>query len=267
MKNILIIDDIRSDFDIFTDKEVYQAIEENVPRDNIVIVRSFDMGIKLLNAFRWDVLYLDNDLGGVKQGYDIMCFLEQNLQFLPRNIIFITANPPAKQKMIQCYNSILQKISFVDLNNTNHFAIIDKEDEQRTCQLTWHETDSGYACNKSTDRSIKLHRLIMNAEKGVEIDHINRSKLDNRKENLRIVNHSQNSKNLSKTKSKTTSNFKGVSWYKKRQKWRAYIVLNNKQTHLGYFDSEYEAALKYNQKAQELFGEYANLNKLTELKL
>ncbi len=59
---------------------------------------------------------------------------------------------------------------------------------------------------------------------------------------------------------KASSLFRGVNWNKKNRKWKAYIRPNGHQVHLGFFDSEKDAALAYNQKANELYGEYALLN-------
>lgn len=56
------------------------------------------------------------------------------------------------------------------------------------------------------------------------------------------------------------SKYKGVCWHKQHNKWRAYIMVDYKQKHLGLFISETEAALAYNKAAAELFGDFANLN-------
>jgi hypothetical protein len=44
----------------------------------------------------------------------------------------------------------------------------------------------------------------------------------------------------------------------------AYITLNNKSKHLGYFKSEVEAARAYNIAAVELFGDFAHLNQIPQ---
>lgn len=265
-KRILIVDDIRSDFDIMPEMKaegsnlLYASLEDDMPRDDIVICRSYEMGKVCLEKFKWDELYLDNDLGGERQGYELMVFLENNLNLLPREIFFVTANPSAKVKMIACYEAIKKRVAIIDLKNANDFCIVDKEDEEKLNQYSWYKNDAGYALNKSGKIAIRMHRLLMNCTNDMVVDHINRNKLDNRKENLRIVTQSNNGKNLTKTSSNTTSKYKGVCWYKRDKKWRAYIVLNNKQVHLGYFDNQISAAEAYNHKAKELFKEFANLN-------
>lgn len=60
----------------------------------------------------------------------------------------------------------------------------------------------------------------------------------------------------------STSIYKGVSWNKATSKWRAYIQKDGKLHHLGLFTDEIEAAKAYNKAATEMFGEFANLNKI-----
>ena len=75
---------------------------------------------------------------------------------------------------------------------------IDIEDLDKVLKYRWSVNTDGYAkC-----QSLKMHRLIMNAEKNQKIDHINQDKTDNRKENLRFVSHSLNVRNSSKTRGK-----------------------------------------------------------------
>ena len=92
-----------------------------------------------------------------------------------------------------------------------------------------------------------------------DIDHINHIKDDNRIKNLRDVTRSQNSMNAS-IQSGTSSQYKGVTWDKRVNKWQAYITLNREFKYLGLFTIEKEAARAYDRAALEHFGIYANLN-------
>ena len=71
--------------------------------DADVVARTFEAGIEALKAHKFDVLYLDHDLGDEdprKTGYDILNFLENNPQFLPsQKIILVTSNPVGRIKM------------------------------------------------------------------------------------------------------------------------------------------------------------------------
>jgi hypothetical protein len=106
---------------------------------------------------------------------------------------------------------------------------------------------------------LSMHRMVVNAPKGLFVDHINHNGLDNRKANLRICTNLQNLRNK-RPKTGCTSEYKGVHWCKGRNKFRANIYLNKKAIHLGYFHDEIAAAKAYDEKARELFGEFAYLN-------
>tara|TARA_B100002051_G_scaffold270812_1_gene304378 strand:- start:4455 stop:4793 length:339 start_codon:yes stop_codon:yes gene_type:complete len=109
-----------------------------------------------------------------------------------------------------------------------------------------------------------LHRLILGKpQKGMVIDHINHIGLDNRKENLRFLTAAQNQQN-SRSKRNSSSKYKGVGWYKAGNKWRARVKHKRKHIWLGYFACEHQAALAYNKKAFELWGENAFLNEVEQ---
>jgi hypothetical protein len=97
------------------------------------------------------------------------------------------------------------------------------------------------------------------------LDHINQDKTDNRIENLRPATTSQNGMNKKKQKTEAVkaSKWKGVSWQKRDNRWQAYISINGKQKHLGYFTDEDVAASAYNLAAYENFGEFASYNVAT----
>ena len=113
---------------------------------------------------------------------------------------------------------------------------------------------------------LQLHHLIMGKpQKGKVIDHINhdgiRTGLDNRKDNLREVTPSQNSQNQ-RSRKNSSSQYKGVHWYTQTNRWRAKLKHRSKSIHVGYFACEHQAALAYNEKALELWGENALLNEV-----
>ena len=151
------------------------------------------------------------------------------------------------------------------LTNTKNYAIIDDEDYQKVKNRDWYEYNR-YAARMSTKyegkrRVIFMHRIIVPSASGYLIDHINRNRLDNQKENLRIATQSQNNINR-KRMEEASSPYRGVIWRPHAKAWKAYIKQNYKQIHLGYFSTPEEAALKYNEKAIELFGKFAVLNEV-----
>lgn len=148
-------------------------------------------------------------------------------------------------------------------------ALVDDEDFERVNSFKWYAnksytTDTWYAERTpivdGKKVNVRMHRFILNITEGDKIiDHKDRNGLNNQKDNLRISNPSQNQANRSLTKNKT-SKYKGVCWNKLRNKWRCSIMLNRKHISLGHFYSESQAALVYNKKAIELYGEFAHLN-------
>lgn len=95
------------------------------------------------------------------------------------------------------------------------------------------------------------------AEMPERIDHINGDRLDNRIENLRPVTALQNSQN---SKGLSHKNYKGACYRENKRKWQSCIQVERKFKHLGYYETEIEAAKAYDHAASKYFGDYARLN-------
>jgi hypothetical protein len=104
-----------------------------------------------------------------------------------------------------------------------------------------------------------MHRLVIGYDGELMVDHINGNKLDNRRENLRVVSMAQNVMNSPKR----SGLYKGVSRASKNR-YRARLTFNGKELNLGVFENPQDAARMYNFWARDLFGEYATLNKISE---
>ena len=113
----------------------------------------------------------------------------------------------------------------------------------------------------ASNQTILMHRQITGAPLGKVVDHHNHNTLDNRRKNLRVCTWSQNAANGRK-RLHSSSRFKGVSWYKRFQKWRASICKDGRDHHLGCFADESDAARAYNGAAVRMFGEFALLNEV-----
>jgi hypothetical protein len=146
-------------------------------------------------------------------------------------------------------------------------VLIDDEDYEMVSRYNWQvamKRGTPYIQCSARDENGKkitkqLAREVTNAPKGVIVDHKSGNTLDNRKQNLRFSNNKTNAQNM-RSNINSTSKYKGVSWNSERKKWRAVLKYNDKQVHIGRFNSEEEAARAYDKKALELFGEFARLN-------
>lgn len=118
---------------------------------------------------------------------------------------------------------------------------------------------SCYAYVNGKRTFLTLHKLIMNTPYGMEVDHINGNRFDNRRSNLRLCTHSQNCVNR-KSKIEPKSGFRGVGFHYGTNKWRAVIKVNQKKISLGLYFAKEEAARAYNLAALRYFGEFAWLN-------
>ena len=105
---VLLIDDLRQ-FDGERIKTMYYRWS---PGDTIKIARSFKQGIDMLkNRGPWDLLLLDHDLGKKegkpeKNGYHIMCWLEEYTQYLPKDIKIVSDNPTGRKNMQVVINKL-----------------------------------------------------------------------------------------------------------------------------------------------------------------
>jgi len=143
------------------------------------------------------------------------------------------------------------------------YAIVDDEDSYLN-QYSWCRLTNGYARTSYFENGKKvyvpLHRMVVSAKDGQIVDHINRNKLDCRKENLRFCTTQQNARNRNSTKNKIHSEYIGVTFCKHHKKYKSQITVNNKNILIGYYSDEVEAAKARDKKSVELFGEFAVLN-------
>jgi hypothetical protein len=130
----------------------------------------------------------------------------------------------------------------------NAVAIVDASDFGVLSSRKWQLHSGGYAISNG---KILMHRAILGAKKGQEIDHINRNKLDNRRSNLRFVTRSENQLNLPAQKNAKVK-YKGVSLETRTGKYYSQLCIKGERHHLGTFDTPKLAYKAYLNARREL---------------
>lgn len=120
----------------------------------------------------------------------------------------------------------------------------------------------------SKQKTRTLHRLIAELfldswDESLEVDHIDGDIFNNKADNFRMAS-SQQQKFNSKKRTGVSSQFKGVGWDKRKQKWRARIVIESKEKFIGYYTDEVEAAIAYDNRARQVHGEFFKSCKMLE---
>ncbi len=135
-------------------------------------------------------------------------------------------------------------------------ALVDEDDFRRFGWLNWYQSDNGYVLTdtpkpKRNDYPAKtrLHRLIVSCPPGMDVDHINGNRLDNRKENLRVCSRSENLYNKKSS---------GAYFNKNRNQWFSMIRLKGgKYKSLGNFTTKEAAEAAYAQAHIEINGQHS----------
>jgi hypothetical protein len=148
----------------------------------------------------------------------------------------------------------------VIINIRGYSVDIDKEDYEIANHPSWYPLISDHRVyftrSISERKTLLLHRVIMSAPKGVEVDHRDGNTLNCKKRNLRLCDHFQNQRNMRKGKS-NKSGYKGVSWRSRYGKWRAVITDHGRHIELGLFDDPKIAHEAYKKAALKIAGEFA----------
>lgn len=149
--------------------------------------------------------------------------------------------------------------------NKGAYTIVDAADYPWLVKYKWRISERGYAQrslakheNNGKSAQVSMHREILQTPKGLFSDHINGIKLDNRRSNLRICTPHENNMN----RPNVTGVYKGVYWCKRQERWMAQIMKDQRNYYIGSFRKPEDAARAYNEKAKEMFGEFARLNEI-----
>jgi len=137
------------------------------------------------------------------------------------------------------------------------FTLVSDEDFDLVNRFTWHKTDHGYVRGRVGNSLVLLHCLILKKKnKKLKIDHIDGDRLNNTRENLRVVTSSTN--NQSKINIRKLP-FLGVL-RRKSGNYYATISKNKKVTSFGPYESPVEAAIRYDIEVQKFYGPLAMTN-------
>jgi len=134
-------------------------------------------------------------------------------------------------------------------------AIVSPEDYERLAKHSWYFGHRGYAMRSKNmpdgrRKTVSMHREILGSRLDEEVDHKNRNRLDNQRSNLRVLGHSANLHNRGAYGS---SGVAGVSWDKRKKKWRAEIGRNGKRAWLGYHDTKAAAEREYRAASAKVY--------------
>jgi len=165
-------------------------------------------------------------------------------------------------KTISLSRGMVTQVDDADFDWLNQW----KWNAQRS-KRTWHAERKDSSSGK--ERTVLMHRLILNARAGMQVDHRDGDGLNNQRFNLREATQTQNARNQTRKMVGATSKYKGVHWHKNHNRWSACIAIGPdwiasrrglKQVTLGDFSTEEAAARAYDAAAKEHFGEFAHLN-------
>lgn len=142
--------------------------------------------------------------------------------------------------------------------SNGHVTLIDALDLPRVQQYHWsayRHRDTWYVRRDGVAPPLYLHRFLLDAPSGMEVDHINGNGLDNTRDNLRLCTHAQNLQNQ-RLSAASTSGYRGVSLRKGRitNPWHAHIKHHGRLIHIGDFPTIEAAVAARAAKEAELWG-------------
>lgn len=132
-------------------------------------------------------------------------------------------------------NDIVFTVDETDLSKMQRFGRV------WVCFKTKRSAGKYYVHSNLNGGTVYLHRFLIDAPKGIQVDHIDGNPLNNCRSNLRIVTDSENKQNRHKLDNRNKSGYRGVFWNNQHKKWSAKLQINNKQYHVGHFDDVHEA--------------------------
>ena len=197
-----------------------------------------------------------------KKCYSSFYFTDLNDAISALEIIKLKIDALKAQEVIDHYNKEItlneDGITYILIKDIQ--VLVDNDIWHDLVKYGWYISDTGYISGTVNQKTMLMHQKVYEMKHGYVpalIDHVNKSRVDNRISNLKDKTPGENAHNKSKTID-STSKYYGVS--KNQNRWLSKIMKDGINYYLGSFSDELSAAIIYNNKAKELYGENANLN-------
>lgn len=144
----------------------------------------------------------------------------------------------------------------IGYTNDNEKFYFDLSDYNAIKDYCWYINQHGYVEAKCGEIHIKMHRFVLkdvDVPDGYVIDHIDRNKANNSKDNLRILSFRENTINKD-APSNNSSGIIGVHWSTQNKRWIVQIGINNQRKYIGSFVDKTEAIIARLKAEKEYFG-------------
>ncbi|CBA17729.1 putative AP2-endonuclease [Acaryochloris phage A-HIS1] len=168
---------------------------------------------------------------------------------------------PQRTKIMNKRPIFLEKGYAYTRTSKGNKLLVSYEDLDLIESFSWSTATNGYAVSR-IDKKVKYAHKIIQRRIGFDgiCDHINRDRMDCRRENLRHSNHTKNNHNVSMQKN-NASGYLGVCFCKHIGKYKARITVNSKSIHLGVSTDPLECARMYDEAASRYHGPHSTTNK------
>ena len=147
----------------------------------------------------------------------------------------------------------------IDIKSDNQL-IVDEDKYYDLKMFSWHINKNGHVyMTDENKKHVMLDKFLLEYDGNDVINHIDGNKLNNKISNLRIITKAQSAMSR-KSAPNSSTQYIGVSFTKQTNKWKATIQVDKKAKHLGFFDTEIEAAKARDIATKEYYGEFGTLN-------
>ena len=152
------------------------------------------------------------------------------------------------------------------LTTPGFVAFVDEHDYPTVEAIRWNlrrnsrsKTTYAYGYSRTLKTNVFMHKMVMQDPFGQNVDHVDGNGLNNRRKNLRLASGSENCANRD-PHSPSKHGFRGICAARRKGVWVAKVKFHGRSIHIGTFSTKEAAALAYDSKVRELWGEFAKTN-------